>query len=184
MSEMPDRTQLEAILSKALSSSQAQQTEALISASAESLTRYTHNYIHESVSERNCHLNVRAVIGKRTGVASTNKLDDAGIADVVKRACDIARLSTEDKDFPGLPGPAGDVTDLPDAFDADTATAPPEVRAAAVSDITKVMRLHNLYGAGYVSTQHDSLAIANSLGVKRFFEWSDSAMIPCCPYSR
>lgn len=173
---MPDRSEMEAILAKALRSSKADETELLISASDESLSRFTHNYIHENMSERNCHLNVRAVVGKRTGAASTNKLDAAGIADVVQRAYEIARVSTEDRDFPGLPSDAEPVTDLPDALDADTASAAPEVRAAAVGEIIKVMRLHNLYAAGYVSTQHDSVAIANSKGVKRFFEWSDSAI--------
>src|SRR5579864_8235704 len=173
---MPERAQLEAILQAALSASKADETEGLISASDESLTRYTHNFIHESVAERNCHLQIRAVVGKRMGVASTNKLDEANIAQTVSRAYDIARLSTEDKVFPGLPGPSSDVVELPDAFDADTAMASPEARAAAVNDITKVMRLQNLYAAGYVSPQHDSLAIANTKGVKRFFEWSDSAI--------
>jgi len=173
---MLDRGELEAIVNQALQSSKADETEVLISAGDESLTRYTHNFIHESVSERNCHLNVRAVIGKKTGVASTNKLDAAGISDVVQRAFDIARLSTEDKNFPGLPGPSEGVVDLPDAFDADTATAAPEVRASSVLEITKVMRLHNLYAAGYVATRHDCVGVANSKGVKRFFESSDSAI--------
>ena len=77
----------------------------LIAASDNSLTRFTHNFAHESVSERNRQMSVRAVIGNRTGVAATNKLDDAGIIEVVNRACAIAKLSTEDADFPGLPGP-------------------------------------------------------------------------------
>jgi len=175
-SSLPDRGALEAILARVLAQSKADETEALISARDESLTRYTHNYIHESVSERNTQLNVRAVIGKRSGVASTNKLDEAGLSDVVQRAYDIARLSTEDGDFPGLPASSDAIADLPDAFDPDTAAAPPEARAAAVAEICKIMRLNSVYGAGYVSTERDSLAIANTKGVKRFFEWTDSAI--------
>ncbi|MDQ6780911.1 MAG: TldD/PmbA family protein [Candidatus Eremiobacteraeota bacterium] len=173
---MPDRATLESMLAQALRLSKADETEALISARDESLTRYTHNFIHESVSQRDAQLNVRAVNGKRAGVASTNTLDQDGIRAVVQRAYDIAQLSTEDKDFAGLPAADDPAGDVPNAFDPDTAAAPAEARAAAVSEIAKVMRLNNLYGAGYVSTEHAAIAIANSKGVKRFFEWSDAAI--------
>ncbi|MDQ6766230.1 MAG: TldD/PmbA family protein [Candidatus Eremiobacteraeota bacterium] len=174
--DFADQHVLQAVLDRALGSSQADETEVLIAASDSSLTRYTHNAAHESVNERNCQLSVRAVVGKRTGVAGTNRLDDAGILEVVRRAYESAKLSTEDADFPGLPGPAGAVTEIPNAYDETTATATPDMRAAAVNDVAKVMRVHSLYGAGYVSTQSDALAIANTKGVKRFHRSSDSAI--------
>lgn len=174
--DFADQQVLQAVLDRALGSSQADETEVLIAASDSSLTRYTHNAAHESVNERNCQLSVRAVVGKRTGVAGTNRLDDAGILEVVRRAYESAKLSTEDADFPGLPGPAGAVTEIPNAYDETTATATPDMRAAAVNDVAKVMRVHSLYGAGYVSTQSDALAIANTKGVKRFHRSSDSAI--------
>ncbi len=173
---MLPQAELEALLQKALAASKADETEALVFSSDESLTRYTHNSIHESVAERNTQLQVRAVVGKRMGVASTNKLDDASIAKTVALATDIARLSTEDPVFPGLPGAGGEVNEVADAFDPDTASASPEARSAAVNDIAKVMRLNNLYAAGYVSTQQDSIAIANSKGVRRYFHSTDSAI--------
>ena len=113
--EFGNREGLEAILARALSVSKADQTEALIAASDNSLTRFTHNFAHESVSERNCQMSVRAVIGNRTGVAASNKLDDAGIAEVVNRAYELAKLSTEDANFPGLPGPEDGVVDYDDS---------------------------------------------------------------------
>ncbi|HEV2037413.1 MAG TPA: TldD/PmbA family protein, partial [Candidatus Eremiobacteraceae bacterium] len=174
--DFADQQALQAVLDRALGSSQADETEALIAASDSSLTRYTHNAAHESVNERNCQLSVRAVVGKRIGVAGTNRLDDAGVAEVVRRAYESAKLSTEDADFPGLPGPAGAVTEIPSAYDETTATATPDMRVAAVNDVAKVMRVHSLYAAGYVSTQSDALAIANTKGVKRFHRSSDSAI--------
>ncbi len=174
--EFGNREGLEAILARALSVSKADQTEALIAASDNSLTRFTHNFAHESVSERNCQMSVRAVIGNRTGVAASNKLDDAGIAEVVNRAYELAKLSTEDANFPGLPGPEDGVVDLPGSFDPATAQATADQRAAAVADVAKIMRLYDLYAAGYVSTQSDAFAIANSKGVKRFYRGTDSAI--------
>lgn len=174
--DFADQQALQAVIDRALAASKADETETLIAASDSSLTRFTHNSVHESVSERNCQLSVRAVVGKRTGVAGTNKLDEAGIADVVRRAYESAKLSTEDNDFPGLPGPADGVSGAPDAFDETTASASPEMRAAAVNDVARVMRVHSLYAAGYVSTQSDAFAIANSKGVKRFHRSTDSAI--------
>jgi PmbA protein len=174
--EFGDREAQSALIEKVLAASKADETEVLVAANDTSLTRFTHNYVHESVSERNCQLSVRAVIGKRTGVAGTNKLDDAGIAEVVARAYEIAKLSTEDADFPGLPAPEPGELEMPSAFDPATAAATADMRAAAVADIAKVMRLHNLYAAGYVSTHADAISIANSKGTRRFFRGTDSAV--------
>ena len=174
--DFADPQALASILDRTLAASKADETEALIAASDSSLTRYQHNSVHESVNERNCQISVRAVVGKRQGVAGTNKLDEASIIDVVRRAYESAKLSTEDPDFPGLPGPGGEVAEVPDAFDDTTATATPDMRAAAVSDVAKIMRVYNLYAAGYVSTQSDAIAIANTKGIKRFHRSTDSAI--------
>jgi len=174
--EYADPQALASVLDRALAASKADETEALVAASDSSLTRYTHNSAHESVNERNCQISVRAVVGKRQGVAGTNKLDDASIVDVVRRAYESAKLSTEDPVFPGLPGPGGDIVEIADAYDDTTATATPDMRAAAVNDVAKIMRVHNLYAAGYVSTQSDAFAIANTKGVKRFHRSTDSAI--------
>jgi len=175
-SDFADRQALEALLERALSASKADETEALVLASDASLTRYTHNSAHESVNERNTQLSVRAVIGKRIGVASTNRVDEAGVAAVVRRACECAQLNAEDPEFPGLPGPQGTVVEPEGCYDETTAFATPEMRAAAVNDVAKIMRTHNLHGAGYVSTQADAIAIGNTKGVRRFHRSSDSAI--------
>ena len=171
-----DPQALEALLERVLSASKADETEVLGAASDSSLTRYMHNSAHESVNERNCQLSVRAVVGKRIGVAGTNRLDDAAIADVVRRAYESAQLNAEDPDFPGLPGPQGTLVEPEHAFDETTAHASPEMRASAVNDVVKVMRGHNLYAAGYVSTQSDTIAIANTKGVRRSHRSTDSAI--------
>jgi PmbA protein len=174
--DFADPQALMSVLDRALAASKADETEVLIAASDSSLTRYQHNSAHESVNERNCQLSVRAVVGKRQGVAGTNKLDEASIVDVVRRAYESAKLSTEDPVFPGLPGPDGEVVEIADAYDETTATATPDMRAAAVNDVAKIMRVHNLYAAGYVSTQSEAFAIANSKGVKRFHRATDSGI--------
>lgn len=171
-----DKAAIQRVLDQALSASKADETEALVVGSESALTRYTHNYIHENMVEKNWQLSVRAVVGKRIGVASTNRLDAQGIADVVARATEIARLSPEDADFPGLPDDNSPCDDIPETCDEATAGLAPEARADAVAQITRVMGRNALYAAGYVSSRADTIAVANSRGVRRFFRGSDSAI--------
>jgi len=173
-----DRGELEAILERVFARSQADQTEALLYVSDSALTRFTHNSIHENVSELNRNLSVRAVFGKRVGVASTDKLDADSIAAVVERATEIAKLSPEDKDFPGLPSPAaaGIPHDPPHPYDEVTARLSADARASAVAEIARVMNRHELDAAGFVSSRSDALALGNSLGIRRYFKSTDAAL--------
>ncbi len=169
-------SEVQAALGEVLAASTADETEALFSRSESALTRYTRNEIHENVVENDVALNVRAVVGKRVGVASTNRLDRASIADAVARATAIARLAPEDEDFPGLPGPDGDVASVPGAYDAGTAAASPDERADAVARIAAVMHHEALHAAGFVASRADVIAIANSKGVRRFFQATDASV--------
>ncbi|HME80525.1 MAG TPA: TldD/PmbA family protein [Candidatus Eremiobacteraceae bacterium] len=171
-----DQDAVQEALDRALHASKADETEALFMGSESALTRYTHNYIHESMVERNWQLSVRAVVGKRIGVASTNRLDAASVAEVVARAGEMARLAPEDHDFPGLPDDTSPCDDIPSTYDAATGSLAPDARADAVAQIVRVMRRHDLYAAGYVSSRSDTIAVANSKGVRRFFRGSDSAI--------
>ena len=171
-----DRGALERVLESALAASKADETEVLAFASESALTRFTHNYIHENMVERNWQLSVRAVIGKRIGVTGTNGLDQDSIKAAVERAAEMARLAPEDPDFPGLPSDNSACEEAPTPYDEATAHLTPEARAHAVGQIVTVMRNHDLYAAGYVSSRADTVAIANSKGVRRFFQGSDSAI--------
>lgn len=157
--------QVAAAARRAVELTAADGAEAIVTASDSALTRFAGNRIHQNVAETDTQLSVRAVLGTRTGVASTNRLDDDGIAACTKAAVEAARLSPEDPDFPGLPGTAPYAApDRPapgmQGFDADA-------RAAAVSAIIERSRSRGLVAAGTVARSAFSLAVANSLGVLR-----------------
>ena len=164
------------VLTGVIAESNADETEVLFSRSEAALTRYTRNEIHENVVEGDVSLSIRAVVGKRVGVASTSRLDDRAIADTLARAASIARLSPEDPVFPGLPQSGGDPLPLSNAFDGATASASPDDRAAAVGLIAKTMQHHQLHAAGFVATRSDVVAIANSKGTQRYFEATDASV--------
>jgi len=65
------------IAGRVLTCSQADQTEVVITVQDSQLTRFANSAIHQNVAERNTRVNVRAVVGKRIGVASTNNLSPA-----------------------------------------------------------------------------------------------------------
>jgi len=57
------------------------------------LTRFANNIIHQNVAERDAEVTVRYFIGKQIGTASTNRLDEAGLDELVKHARTNAKAS-------------------------------------------------------------------------------------------
>ena len=53
-----------------LRESKADQTEVVALMQDESLTRFANNHSHQTVTEDNWHITVRAVLGTRVGIAS------------------------------------------------------------------------------------------------------------------
>lgn len=90
-----DETSVQTLLKKVLSYSQAGQTEVVYQGTESALTRFANNHIHQNVAESNHELRVRAVIGKKVGVATTNRLDDDSLRRVTEQALEIARIQPE-----------------------------------------------------------------------------------------
>ena len=88
----------------------AGEAEALVSVDQAQLTRFANSEIHQNVAETNGTLNLRVAIGRRVGVASSNRLDDESLRRLAETATGIARQSAELEDWAGLPEP----TPIPD----------------------------------------------------------------------
>ena len=104
-----DEKSVHALLQKVLGYSHAEQTEVVYLGTESALTRFANNFIHQNVAESNHELRVRAIVGKRMGVATTNRLDDQSLQSVAEQALEIARLSPENPEFhsaPACPGVA------------------------------------------------------------------------------
>jgi len=134
------------IADRILACSQADQTEVVITVQDSQLTRFANSAIHQNVAERNTQVNVRAVVGKRIGVASTNDLSTEALQRVAETAVAIARLQPENPDFISLPGPTA-ITPV-DAFDGATAAFTPQARARAVDIICRQAMAEGLVAAG------------------------------------
>jgi predicted Zn-dependent protease len=150
------------LLFQALRASRADQTEAVLSAHRLALTRFANNLIHQNVAEVNATLTIRAVVGGRQGVATTNHLSADGLARAADLAREAALRQPEDPSFTGLPGPSAPGA-VP-AFDEATAGYAPEARAQAVGVVCRKAHAQGVTASGAFRTGANEIAVANSLG--------------------
>jgi len=140
--------------------------DAALLSRAGALTRFANNTIHQNVAMESATLCLRAVRGRRTGCVRTGVLDDSGIADAARRAADIAAVSAEDPDFPGLvESPHAEPCGV---FDPAAAAATPAQRAEAVRAIIACIEGGGAVASGSLSTGSDTLAVANTAGTRQF----------------
>ena len=142
-----------------------EEIEALVSADQAQLTRFANSEIHQNVAETNGSLNLRVAIGKRVGVASSNRLDDEGLRRLAETAVAIARNSAELDDWGGLPEPTP-IHELPAGWSDATASATPEQRAAGVRAVIAAADDAGVRAFGSFSTSAEELAVANSHGIR------------------
>jgi predicted Zn-dependent protease len=143
----------------------ATEAEALVSADEARLTRFANSEIHQNVAESNAQISLRFVVGRRVGVASTNRLDDDSIRRLAETAGAIARNSEELEDWGGLPGPTP-IRDIPEAFADGTSEATPELRAEGVRAVIAAADAAGVIAYGSFSTAAETIAVANSKGIE------------------
>jgi len=160
------KEKLQKIADRVLALSSADQTEVLILSNDEHLTRFAANAIHQNVSEKDVAVRVRAVLGKKIGVASGNDLSEAALQKVVESAETVACFQQDNPDFNSLPEPRP--VQERAAYAAATAAYTPEARARGVATICSASRQKGLEAAGAFSTATAEIMAANSLGVSAY----------------
>ena len=146
-----------------LARSTADQTEVVVLAGDEYLTRFANSAIHQNVGESDVRISLRIFLGPREGAAATNRLDDDSLDELVNRATASARVSPENPDFPGLRGPA--TYEVVRSFDEITAEYAPEERAKAVRAVCDLAKSKGLNAFGAFTTGVTELALANTEGM-------------------
>ena len=160
---MLGETEMRRIADAVIAASRADQTEVEVFWHNSALTRFANNYIHQNVEQTDVDVRVRAVIGQKIGIASTNEISGEGLAGVAAKAYEIAQRQRENEDFRSLPRP--EPVQRADAWDEATARCGPEERAAVVAQICDASSRAGLTAAGAFHTTSHELALANSLGV-------------------
>jgi PmbA protein len=153
-----------ALARRAVELTAADEAEALVVESSSALTRFANNHIHQNVAEEDASVSVRAVIGKRIGVASTNRTDEGSLRAVADAAVRAASQAAEDPAFPGLTGPEP-VDERTDRACEATRAFDAEARARAVGSIIEQSASRGLTAAGTLTASSSVTAVANSKGV-------------------
>ncbi len=143
----------------------ATQAEVVLRGVDEALTRFANSTIHQNVAESSLEANLRFVIGRRVGVASSNRLDATGVSALAERAGRIARVQEELADFVSLPEP-GPIPDVRGGYSERTARATPASRARTVRAIVGAADAVRGLAYGSLSTSVEELVVVNSLGVR------------------
>jgi predicted Zn-dependent protease len=117
---------------------------------------------------------VRAVLGKRTGVAMSNRLGDGGLRALVGRAVAIAQVSEPNPEFVSLPAPAKRPRSAGDGGGPLPAFPAPERRAADAAAIVDLAKARGVAAAGHIATGESALAVGNSLGVRAYHRMAHS----------
>jgi len=163
------------LLESLLKKSPAEQTEIVVFGQHSHLTRYSDNYIHQNVGERNYGVSVRAVTGKRIGLASSNQLEEKSLMETIVKATDLSRLAPENPHFVSLPEPQP-VPEWPKILWPETRDCPADLRAAYVDRVINMTKEKGLKAAGAMSTSLLELAVANSLGVRAYAAMSRASL--------
>lgn len=165
---MLNRDRAEDLFKKVLKYSTADETEALITSTSYSLTRFANNTIHQNMAEEGLTLSVRAVADHRTARASTDRLDEPSIRQTCEAALALARLQPPDPDLLRMPGPQ--MYRSVDRFHSDTAELDPRARAEAVKKVIERAEKDHLTAAGVFSSGVSVHALFNSRGLRAFHE--------------
>jgi predicted Zn-dependent protease len=142
------------------------EAEALYTGRDAALTRFAGSRIHQNVSEHDATLRLRVVEGARSGVASTNRLDPDGLAEVVARARELCRRAAPHPHPVPLPPATAGGVDSSLGYVAATAEAAPDRRAEGARAVIAAADGSQLDASGAFSTERSTLAVANTNGLR------------------
>ena len=143
----------------------ATEAEALVMTEDAALTRFANSQIHQNVAETNVTVNLRFVVGKRVGVASSGRTDEEGLRTLADNAAAIARVVEELEDWSGLPEPTP-IEEVAAAYASATAAYSPEARAEGVRAVIAAADAAGVTAYGSFSTGTETTAVANSRGIR------------------
>jgi PmbA protein len=140
--------------------------EVTLASTADSLTRFANNEIHQNVSERHSTLSVRAVVDGRTARASTNRLHRDGVQAAVDEAIALTRASEPSDLQPLYEDPT--ICDGQHYSEA-AAKCTPAQRATGVADAIRVVETQGQVAAGIYSNAQNVEVLMNSRGMFRYY---------------
>jgi PmbA protein len=137
------------------------EAEAVAHVEHSGLARFAGSEVHQPTLIEDTMVTLRVVHDKRLGAATTNKLDEAGLAELARRAEDAAASAPADETFPGLALPV--VMPSVEGFDDETAALGPDDQArlaAAAIDAGADVPVY-----GFFTSALSELAVMSTTGL-------------------
>ena len=167
-----NRAELHRIATRVLELSPARETEVEVTSSADALTRFANNTIHQNVAEEGLHISIRVAVDGRTARATTNRTDDEALGLALATAMQLAKFQLKNPNLPPMPGP---VKPLPlkgrprrpslSRYFPKTAEMSPEDRARVVRGVVGLAAGLGQVAAGIFSNGFSETILVNSRGL-------------------
>jgi PmbA protein len=146
--------------------------EAFVHIENSGLARFAASRVDQPTLIADTIVRVRCVSDGRLGVASTNRIDEQGLTQVVRRAAEAAASAPSDPDFPGL-APQADFPHVA-GYDQATATLGAEEQARRAEEAIAAAELP-VYG--FFTSGVTELAIASSTGLEAEQQLTDATAL-------
>ena len=153
---------IETVLRLAQSTS-ADETEVHVDETADSLTRFANNAIHQNVAERGLNVSIRTVVDSRTARATTNRIDEDSLRAAIEASLSLAHSQPKDPHL--LPLPGKQHYRKVNRLRKDTASLTPEDRARAVRRACDLAIQNGQVAAGIFASGLQQSALGNSRGL-------------------
>jgi PmbA protein len=149
------------------------EAEAVAHVEHSGLARFAGSEVHQPTLIENAMVTLRVVHGNRVGIATTNKIDAAGLAEVARRATDAAQSAPPDESFPGLAPPA----DSPavEGYDEETAALGPGDQARLATAAIDAGGDVPVYG--FFTSAVCELAVVSSTGLSVHQRMTDATAL-------
>jgi PmbA protein len=137
------------------------EAEAIAQVESSGLARFAGSEVHQPTLIENAVVTLRVVRGNRSGLATTNKIDAAGLTELARRATEAAESAPVDDKFPGLAPPAEPAAVA--GYDEETARLGPDEQARLAAAAIEASDDVPVYG--FFTSAVTDLAIASSTGL-------------------
>lgn len=155
-------------------SARADSVEAVVRRESASTLRFAASSFHQGGKDTDCAVYVRALIGRKIGVSSTNSLEADGLKDCLKRALRIAEhTGREPFDF-RLPGPS-EYRPVESWFER-TATVTEREKVDILAESFKRARASGVSQSGTLTTAEGEVAVVNSKGVSAYHPYTTARL--------
>ena len=164
------RADAQEIATRALKNSPADETRVSINSSARADTRFALNQVTTSGENRDTSVTITAIVGGRSASVTTNRLDDASLAEAAQQATAIAKLVPVNPERMPELGPQEYPLDKSRVISLPS----PSERAEAAKKVTYQSRAAGLIATGFIECRAGASALANSSGL---FAYDSSAVV-------